>query len=287
MWLVRNLIQNFAKSKLPSKKDVLALFGYYHFTLKHTINVSAKEVAAKIVQLWNCFHIPTQEVHKISKKVIILFNSWRGLKKNKENKKKQSATLERNRAVFVADIQNLFDISHAKAFDKIMNPSIKTFLIGSQKKCKKMSKASLLKLKKDRTSLLSREVSSTNIETGSLTSSQSSEMLSENDNDTHFTGPELKKTSENLNIKIMNKELVPILDRSKLSNRKAAAILPSVAKSLGHNTKNMTISYSTVRRVRQKGRKEVADEIRNSVRLEPPLTVHWDSKLLPLNSSNY
>ena len=103
MWLVGKEISRFSTAKLPSKQNVLSLFGHYHFTLHKTIPVSANNVTRDLVNVWSKYRIPTQDNHKIAAKVRSLFDSWRLLKNNKNNKKKESVSLQKRRDKFVDD----------------------------------------------------------------------------------------------------------------------------------------------------------------------------------------
>lgn len=74
--------------------------------------------------------------------------------------------------------------------------------------------------------------------------------------------------------------LTSCLDRNRISDRKAAYLINSVAHSLGHNINNLSSSRSSIRRKRIKNRKIVATRIKTDFKSLKPLCAHWDGKLL-------
>ncbi|CAH0547045.1 unnamed protein product [Brassicogethes aeneus] len=61
-------------------------------------------------------------------------------------------------------------------------------------------------------------------------------------------------------------------------------MLAAVANSLGQNVDDSAPSFSTLRRMREKNRLKSAEELKKSIKIQAPLTVHWDSKLMPSGS---
>lgn len=88
MWLVGKELKKLSRDVLPSQRQVLARFGYHHLILKKTIKDSATELADEIEKCWKRIQIPVCLKYRIVIKIKNLFDSWRRLKKNKENKKK-------------------------------------------------------------------------------------------------------------------------------------------------------------------------------------------------------
>ncbi|GBM78677.1 hypothetical protein AVEN_178197-1 [Araneus ventricosus] len=54
-----------------------------------------------------------------------------------------------------------------------------------------------------------------------------------------------------------------------------------IAAALGEDTSSLSISHSTVHRVRKKGRSESVDVIAKNYAPKYPIIIHWDSKILP------
>lgn len=90
------------------------------------------------------------------------------------------------------------------------------------------------------------------------------------------------------NINFINTELVAALDKCKLSDRDSVHILIATTEALGHNTEDLVINRTSIRRCRQKLRAERASVLKNK-RLTLQLefgVVHWDGKLLPAITGN-
>lgn len=78
-----------------------------------------------------------------------------------------------------------------------------------------------------------------------------------------------------------------MLDRTNISDRKAALVVNSVAISLGHNIAEMTTSRSSIQRARKKNREKIASQIKESFNAEGPVCVHWEGKMLPDMTDKY
>ena len=70
------------------------------------------------------------------------------------------------------------------------------------------------------------------------------------------------------------------MDVAKISDRSASLIIIPTIKSVGKNPENYNVSYSTIRRVRQKSIKTFSENLKKQFETEKPLIVHWDGKLL-------
>ena len=78
----------------------------------------------------------------------------------------------------------------------------------------------------------------------------------------------------------MTPGVAAVMDRTKLSDRKAAYVLAAAAKGLGQDIQELNISRSSIRRARHKFRKELATSLKQQFQPTVPLVVHWDGKLL-------
>ena len=132
MWLIGQVISEFPKSKLPSKKEVLALLQYNIKNVNNT-NIAAKIVADLLINVWEMCQIPIHKKWFIIKKIFLLHNSWKKLTKNRNNKKRQSLKIRENQEKFECNIQNLFDIAAKNAIQEIKKEGIKNFLIDQRK----------------------------------------------------------------------------------------------------------------------------------------------------------
>ena len=71
------------------------------------------------------------------------------------------------------------------------------------------------------------------------------------------------------------------MDRTKLSDRKAAFVLTETAKSLGHDEKELNINRSSIHSQRESYRVNFARSAQDKFDPTVSLTVHWDGKLIP------
>ena len=80
--------------------------------------------------------------------------------------------------------------------------------------------------------------------------------------------------------KLITPEVSAALDRVKVTDRGATYIAASIAQSLGHNLDDVSMSRSTIRRVRCTNRKAAALKQKEQFAPSTPLLLHWDGKLL-------
>lgn len=80
--------------------------------------------------------------------------------------------------------------------------------------------------------------------------------------------------------KFLDNNLLASLDVSKVSDRSASLIMIPTVSNLGQNPQDYNISYSSIRRARQKFRKEIAENLKAELKRDVPLTIHWDGKLI-------
>ena len=94
IWLVGQVSSSLPSAKLPSKREVMALFFHYKQLEKQTVRDSCHSTTNDILELWAKARIPVRLKKHVVDKVEGAFREWEKLKKNKENKKKRSAALE-------------------------------------------------------------------------------------------------------------------------------------------------------------------------------------------------
>ena len=78
----------------------------------------------------------------------------------------------------------------------------------------------------------------------------------------------------------MDNKLLASLDIAKVSDRSASLIMIPTVRNLGHDPDESNVSYSSIRRARQKFRKDVSETVKAELKYDVPLTIHWDGKLL-------
>jgi hypothetical protein len=73
-----------------------------------------------------------------------------------------------------------------------------------------------------------------------------------------------------------------MLDRTKMTDRKAVLMVAETAKSLGQDVQGLALNRSTVRRRRQAHRALISSRLREEFQADAtiPLVVHWDGKML-------
>ena len=77
--------------------------------------------------------------------------------------------------------------------------------------------------------------------------------------------------------------MTALADRMQLSNNDYCALTAGILKSAGVNEDQIVLSTATVKRNREKNRKELATEIRDSFAektKQEVLAIHWDEKMM-------
>ncbi|GBP41266.1 hypothetical protein EVAR_32992_1 [Eumeta japonica] len=112
-------------AKLPSNRQVLTVLFYNIREVKLTVSESANLVIRECIIFWEKARIPTKAFPNCVKKLVELYHVWRELQKNC---KKTQVTFKNRENNFVKDLDNLFDIAHADAFDRMKIEEDKDFL---------------------------------------------------------------------------------------------------------------------------------------------------------------
>ena len=311
IWLIGQPLESLKNSVLPSKREAIALFFNYKIKGKQNVKQAVSSVTSDVLKVWEAARIPTQARQHVIKKLQSLYDDWLKLKKNKENKKKQSENLLNKQTEWNESLDNLFDIAHADALNIIDIEDDKKFLLlqrepkrkgkmaGEDKKFAKnienLNKAyseknvKLLKQKKREISDFDDTVQLVSTDSSSVTSAEhshdedvtndpnepsTSRLSSSKEKATSKLSPQRKK------VKLMDKKLLASFDIAKVSNRNASLIMIPTVSNLGYDPEEMRVSYSTIRRKRQEFRKEVSAALKSELKLDFPLVIHWDGKLL-------
>jgi len=302
VWLVGQLSSTLSDTKLPSKKEVMALFFHYKQDMQKTVRDASHCTAEDVLKVWAKATIPTRLKKHVVNKVEDLFREWEKLRKNKENKAKRSESLQQKEKNWKEGLEDLFDIAHADALELMTIQEDKDFLIAQREKGRRgqmgavdtaLHKRQIESLKRkeaferrkarEEADKISRE------EQVILTSSSSEaeEEMPANVDD-HALGAvgDAPSTSQPTprkrgRLNLFDDKLAASLDVAKLSDRGAAVVITPVLQNLGHNPAEYKVSYATIRRERMKYRKAIAEGLKAEFRSEVPLTIHWDGKLLP------
>ena len=93
LWLIGQMSEILSSTKLPSKKEVMALFFYSKEATKQTVREASHSTTNDVLEVWAKARIPTRLKKHVVEKVECLFHEYDKLKKNKENKTKLSESL--------------------------------------------------------------------------------------------------------------------------------------------------------------------------------------------------
>ena len=124
IWLVGKPLSELTGSKLPSKREILAVFINRHRneTKGKTIRECATILTVELLRFWDQARIPTKKQQHVITAIERLFNEWRNLCRNKENRMKRSAKTTEKENVFEKRLDKLFDIAHQNALGLIKIP---------------------------------------------------------------------------------------------------------------------------------------------------------------------
>jgi hypothetical protein len=300
IFLVGDIKHQITGAKLPSNRQVLAVLFYNIREVKLTVTESANLVIRECIIFWEKTRTPTRSLPNCVKKLVDLHQVWRALQKNS---KKIQEVHKRREQHFQIDLDNLFDIAHADALDRIKIVEDKLFLqqqrepgrlgclAGVDKKLtEKEGRARKRKIEEEKKRLkhmssIAEPSSSHDHSTSAccLSSSSSTESLNERFFDkptvTPFQTPTVKRGRKDF----VTPKLVAALDRCQLSIRDSVYILQAAIEAFNLDIDEFTINKSSIQRIRTQTRKERAEAIKIDFQNNIPeiLTVHWDGKLLP------
>ena len=132
VFLVGHLQEEFGGTKLPSNREVLGVFFRLHNKEKKTIREASTETVRQVQAIWvgNARNPVKPEQHSI-KKLETLFQTWQNLK-HLRNRKTPTQTCKQD--AFTDELDNLFDIAHAEALQKIQIEEDRHFLLAQREK---------------------------------------------------------------------------------------------------------------------------------------------------------
>jgi len=303
IWLVGFEESELIGSKLPSNRQILSVFFYHHKSLKKSIRESARTAIRQVSVFWDKAKIPLRpEQHAITQ-LEQLHEKWVKLKKNAS---RQSETQQANEKAFVDGLDDLFDMAHMDALNLIKIPEDREFLIAQRErgrcgcmgpvdKAHDLKEVKAAKRRKSYAEFKKRaeEDMQMSVESVQLEDSSSTDNEAYDDNtltlkytvdqtpdvnpSTSTAGAGSKRARKN----VVTTHVAAALDRAKVSDHKAALLLTAAAQGLGHDTKDLNINRSSIRRHRQICRSELAAHLKKEFDPTVPIVVHWDGKLLP------
>lgn len=125
VWLIGYPTESITGSRLPSGRDVMANFIYFHRTRKLSISDSAVLVYNNIVPFWEKSRLPIRHKQHILKRIKDLYGKQVGLMRNR---KRNNAKDQENQRMYSENLDMLFDISHANSEQLIKNEEDRQFL---------------------------------------------------------------------------------------------------------------------------------------------------------------
>lgn len=131
MWIIGKLQPELPQNVLPTKKDVLKTFCFYHSTLKKGISESANLTADQLINLWNNAHLKTSFKTYIVTKIKKMYKRYVVLQKSIKSK---LLSQKMNRKQFIDTLKTIFDIAHSKVESLLRSKNHKTFLADQRDK---------------------------------------------------------------------------------------------------------------------------------------------------------
>ncbi|XP_067621941.1 uncharacterized protein [Eurosta solidaginis] len=303
IFLVGEINHQITGAKLPSNRQIFGVLFFNIREIKLNISESANLVARECIIFWEKARIPTRAFPNCVKKIVDLYQFWRELQKNC---KKIPDFYKRREEEFQQDLDNLFDIAHADALNRIKIEEDKVFLrkqrepgrpgclMGVDKKLAVIEeKARLRQLAKEKYRLKqmpSDAVSTSVAAYKDMThtelhdkSASSEESLNEPTPSTSQSIRSLSAVAKRGRKNFITPKLVATLDRCQLSIRDSVYVVQAVVEALGLNCDDYPINKSSIQRIRTQMRKHRAESIKSDFQNNIPevVAVHWDGKLLP------
>lgn len=278
---------------MPSGRDIMRNFMYYHVSQNLTINDSAQKVYEQLVPFWLKSHLPTRRKDHVLKKIKDMHAEYRNLMRNQA---RGNAKDLQNQKEYSEKLDKLFDISHAasdqllhieedKQFLKLQQES-RSGVIGSvdKKKSEKDNRAMERKLKIISRHQRERErvAEEKKLEVmrdpdSSVTTDDSRETESDEAEDQAYEPP-VKVASTRESAAVLSPKLAATLDRTNTSVRSSTMIIASVVNEAADTPLTLP-SKSTVHRHRQQLRCQSATRIKQQYKPTKSV-VHWDGKLI-------
>lgn len=107
--LIGNPLSKLNTRKLPTVKEVLSSFFYYHTVLCLKINESAIKTANMVRDCWEKQQIATSSFQNSVKKILSIYKKWQLLQCNRKRTKSQAQN--KKEVMFAEKIKQLFNIS--------------------------------------------------------------------------------------------------------------------------------------------------------------------------------
>lgn len=280
LWLLGKISTKIAKSKLPSKRNVLKVL-LYNLSKCKSISKSVEQVASEVISLWNTYGLECIRSDKVRNKILKLHGDYNLLKKNSLRKAKSDLLRE---AKFKKNCGTLFDISHGK-FETLVNSKQKVDFLKDQRHKRALKLNSLpvsnSKIKKTQSDDLMYDVEPS-----------TEDSTEEDDPRDDYLSVDTTPVEENtghqassvlLNQIIQSPAVLSTLDRINLSSGKFRLLMGAIGKEIKADSSKSKVSRATMERYRKKNRTRAARTIKKKFIKQfgsRPCIIHWDGKLL-------
>lgn len=307
-------IENFVGRKLPTIKEVIAVFFYQKNILGLDYRKSIQITIDKLDQKWSEAGIPTCGKKYAFKKFEKILEEEKKLQKCSQ--RRRSVTQKKNEAVFYKKMTNLFDLAKVNV-EKYLTDDKKLFLSGQRSKSRFGFIDNSLELNSEGNAVDTMDVepvgkflingylnysfitiiiyfeiilSDTNEPNPNMAlATQKSAIFQSNlsvttssyvSTDVSDFESQLSQPEQFPKINVMTPELCASLDRAKVTHRNAIFILAAAYKSVGIDLSTLNLSYSTIYRERMKYRSSIAKDLKSEFHKDDRYVVHWDGKIL-------
>lgn len=289
-------INEISGAQLPSSGEVLGLLTYKLDVEKMTVVDASRKVSKIVEALWAKARIPMQRIDTVVKNIQTLYKEYTLVRKNKA---RTTGTQVKREEEFKERLANLFDVAKAGALETMTNEEDKAFLLAQREPGRRgrMGGAdTALAAQEQRSSQrqAAQEVRKRRAEEEASTSaarvqledsSSTSSSTSAEGSPTRGISPVPPKRPR-ANLNIVTPDVAASLDRVKVSDRGAVFVLTETARALGHDTVEYNINRTSIQSQRRRHREQLASALKEKLRVEGPLVVHWDGKLMPDLTSN-
>jgi hypothetical protein len=303
MYLIGDPMDNFSGIMLPTTGEVLRVYFHHHNKEKLSQKDSVKCVVQKVLTIWEKARVPTSETRNIVRKMETLVEKYRNICRNKNRGGAAQVTKE---SEFIELTNHLFDIAHQEALNMLNIHEDKLFLVdqrsnrkyvmgGMDRTLARKEKRKLMRTKAENALKAEEEIrkrKATSIAT-TMASDVGTTDESDTESDEDFddqdylcriqpsTSGTRKRTKLNAATTI-SPGIAAALDRTNVSDRKAAYLLSEAARTYGEqDVSKLPLSVSSIYRSRTKHRAEHAVNLKTDFSHDGSLVVHFDGKLLP------
>ena len=293
VWLIGYPKEAILGARLPSGRDAMRTFFFYHKSRKMTVGESARLAFEAVESFWLKSRLPIKKQQHCIEKIKDLYNEHRSLMKNR---KRNSDSDRLKQKQYSIKLSQMLDISHSNAAQMINNEEDRQFLklqqqsragcIGTvDKKLAAKEKRSLERHKRNKERAISVKKQTTKKDDFCLATGSNNDDytdVEDLDDDTEFIVKQSSSAGKKQckRRRLISSKVSAVLDRTNTSTRAATMILASAFNEAGCSTSTVVLSKSTVHRQRQQRRKVTALEIKTTY-VPSTSVVHWDGKLIP------